>query len=110
MAAAMPLPVYDDAVLVRDGLTSALDESSYVASDDLYVPLQLVRARVHADITARLSRAARLLTFTPREPMPCLALAYDLYEDVGREQEVIDRNVVRHPGFVPAIPILVLSE
>jgi prophage DNA circulation protein len=110
MAAAMPLPVYDDALLVRDSLTAALDEASFVVADDVYVPLQVLRARVHADITARLSQAARLLTYTPRETIACLALVYDLYEDVDREQEVIDRNAIRHPGFVPAIPIRVLSE
>jgi prophage DNA circulation protein len=109
MASAMPLPVYDDAVLVRDSLAAALDEASFTASDAIYVPLQVLRARVHADITARLSQAARLRTFTPREPVSCLALVYDLYEDVDREQEVIDRNAIRHPGFVHAAPILALS-
>lgn len=110
MASAMPLPVYDDAVLVRDSLAAALEEASFTAADAVYVPLVTLRARVHADITARLNQAARLLTYTPREPMACLALAYDLYEDVAREQEIIDRNAVRHPGFVPATPIRVLSE
>jgi prophage DNA circulation protein len=110
MAAAMPLPVYDDAVLVRDSITSAMDDASFLVSDAVYVSLQVLRARIHADITARLSRSARLLTYTPREPMSCLAMAYDLYEDVAREQEVIDRNAIRHPGFVPAAPNRVLSE
>jgi len=110
MTAAMPLPVYDDAVLVRDSLTAALDEASFSVVDAVYVPLQILRARVHADVTARLSQAARLLTYTPREPMACLAIAYDLYEDVSREQEIIDRNTIRHPGFAPAVPLKVLSR
>lgn len=109
MVAAMPLPVFDDAVLVRDSLTAALDEASFSAADSAYTSLQVLRARVHADITGRLSQAARLLPFTPREPVACLALAYDRYEDVDREQEIIERNSIRHPGFVPAIPIRVLS-
>lgn len=109
MSAAMPMPVYDDAVLVRDSLAAALDEASFSASDEVYVRLQTLRARVHADITARLSQAARLLAYTPREPMPGLVLAYDLYEDVGREQELLDRNAIRHPGFLPAEPLKVLS-
>jgi len=110
MSAAMPLPVYEDAVLVRDSLAAGLDEASFAAPDVVYTALQVLRARMHADITGRLSQSARLLEHTPREPMSCLVLAYDLYEDVDREQEILDRNAVRHPGFVPAIPIKVLSE
>jgi prophage DNA circulation protein len=109
MSAAMALPVYDDAVLVRDSITAAIDEASFDAGDDVYIPLQVLRARVHADITARLSQAARLLDYTPREVLPALALVYELYEDVGRELELVERNALRHPGFVPARALKVLS-
>lgn len=110
MAAAGDLPVYDDAVLVRDSVTAAIEEASFDAADAVYVQLQLVRARVFADITARLRQAARLLEHTPREPIPGLVLAYDLYEDVARESEILERNAIRHPGFLPAIALKVLSE
>lgn len=110
MASAMPLPVYDDAVLVRDSVAAAVEAASLEASDPMYVALQVLRARSHADITARLSQSARLLQYTPREPMPGLAIAYDLYEDAARELELIERNAIRHPGFVPAQAVRVLSQ
>lgn len=109
MTAAMPMPVYDDAVLVRNSMTTALDDASGTAPDGVYVALQTLRARVHADITARLAGSARLLTFTPVDVLPALALAYDRYEDPERELEIIERNRLRHPGFVPAVPLRVLS-
>ncbi|WP_295379542.1 DNA circularization protein [uncultured Pseudacidovorax sp.] len=109
MTAAMSLPVYDDAAEVRDSVTTALDEATFTAPDRVYPQLVAVRAAVFADITARMSNAARLLTYTPRQPMPALVLTYDLYEDVDREQEIVDRNGIRHAGFLPARPLKVLS-
>jgi prophage DNA circulation protein len=46
---------------------------------------------------------------TPAEPLPALVLAYDLYEDVARDGEITARNKIRHPGFVPAEKLKVLS-
>lgn len=109
MSAVIVLPVYDDAVLVRDAVVAAIEEASFGAGDEIYVTLQVLRARVYADITARLSQAARLLDYTPRQVMPALVLAYDLYEDVGREAELVERNNIRHPGFLPVRPLKVLS-
>lgn len=109
MTASMELPVYDDAVLVRASVVGAIDEASLEAADDVYVPLQTLRARVHADLTARMTSTARLRAYTPREVMTGLALAYDLYEDVSRETELIERNAILHPGFLPARPLKVLS-
>lgn len=109
MTAAMPLPVYDDAVLVRDSVSAAVDDASFEAADPVYVPLQILRARVHADVSARMSQSARLLDYTPRAVIPGLALAYDLHEDATREAEIMERNAIRHPGFVPARALKVLS-
>lgn len=109
MTAAMPMPVYDDAVLVRSSVTVALDEASATASDPVYVAMQTLRAKVHADVTSRLVGSARLLTITPPEVLPALAIAYDRYENPERELELIERNRLRHPGFVPAVPLKVLS-
>lgn len=109
MAAAMPLPVYDDAVLVRESVAAAIEESTFEASDAVYVKLQVLRSRVHTDITGRMAQSARLLDYTPRLVMPGLALAYELHEDPSREVELVERNGLRHPGFMPARALRVLS-
>ncbi len=109
MTATMDLPIYDDAVKVRDDVTAALDNESLTVADPLYVALQDARAAVHADVTGRLSQSARLKTITPRSITPALVTAYDQFEDVSREGEIVDLNKIRRPGFVPVEPIKVLS-
>lgn len=109
MASSMVLPVHDDALRVREAVTSALDQASMNASDEAYQALQTLRSRVHADVTARLAGAARLVSYTPRDVLPAVVFAYDRYEDVDREQEIVERNRIRHPGFVPANPLWLLA-
>lgn len=109
MVAAMPLPVYDDAIVIKNELLATIDTEIETANDKTYLALKTLRSKTYADITARTQGAARLKNITPKEVMPALVLAYDLYEDTGRDGEIIERNKVRHPGFVPADTIKVLS-
>lgn len=106
----MPLPVYDDAVRNRDSLTGALEAESHAASDTLFPLLTDLRVKVWQDMTARSRDSARLATVTPAQVTPALALAYDLYEDAGRDAEIVARNRVAHPGFLPVAPLQVLSR
>ncbi|MFH1999959.1 MAG: DNA circulation protein, partial [Planctomycetota bacterium] len=48
----------------------------------------------------------------PPAVVSSLVLAYDMYEDLDREQEILDRNRnIHHPGFLPAGEVLeILSE
>lgn len=107
--ALMNLPVYDDAIALKTNLIAAIENEAAVASDNIYLPLTNLRTAVHADMTIKLEGAARLKVVNQKSIMPGLVLAYDLYEDVGRESEILSRNKIRHPGFVPAIDIKVLS-
>lgn len=105
----MPLPVYDDAIANRNTLTAALDAESLTAPDTVFTAITDLRTKVHQDITERGKGAARMRTVTMPEVRPSLVVAYDLYEDAGRESEIVSRNKVTHPLFVPAEPIKVLS-
>jgi prophage DNA circulation protein len=109
MSAAVPVRVYDDGVALRGSLTGALEAESYTANDTVYPALQDLRVKVHADLTARLRDSARLRDVVPREVVPALVMAYDLYEQPGRDEEIILRNRLRHPGFVPVEKMKVLS-
>ena len=109
MTATMELPVYDDALQIRAQLAGALDGEALTANDAAYVALQELRAKVHADVTNRLASSARLQTILPKTVSPALVLAYDQYEDVLREQQLVETNRLSRPGFVPAEPLKVLS-
>ncbi len=109
MVASMPLPVYDDAMLVKTELLNAIDAELETANDTAYLALKTLRRKTYADITARTQSSARMKNITPPDVLPALVLAYDLYEDTSRDAEITERNKVRHPGFVPATQIKVLS-
>ena len=99
-----------DAMLaVRDLILSALDAEMGVCGDATYDALQEARAAVYADITARAQSAVSLTTYTPVQTMPMLVIAYELYADATRDAEILLRNDIRHPGFVPPVPLSVLS-
>jgi prophage DNA circulation protein len=102
---------YDDQLAVRDDLIAAIDaESLRTSSDDAYNALQEARSRVWADMTTRSRDSARLTFVTPPVPLPALVLSYDLYEDATRDIEIVQRNRVNHPGFVPPRPLRVLTR
>ncbi len=102
--------VTSDAMLaVRDLILSVLDAEMGVCGDATYDALQEARAAVYADITARAQSAARLTTYRPVQTLPMLVIAYELYADATRDAEILLRNDIRHPGFVPPVPLSVLS-
>ena len=94
---------------VRDLMLSALDAEMGVCGDATYDALQEARAAVYADITARAQSAVSLTTYTPVQTLPMLVIAYELYADATRDAEILLRNDIRHPGFVPPVPLSVLG-
>lgn len=129
--------VYDDATGLRDQLCHALGQESLALSDFARVipigdaartatgqdatpsPLAALeavqtaladmRAAVWADLTLRSRDSARLKTVTLTESTPALVLAYDLYADANRQTEIIARNRVARPLFIPPSTIKVLA-
>jgi prophage DNA circulation protein len=101
---------YNDMIAVRDDLIATIDKESLTATDSVYEALQVARLAVWQDLTVRARDNARLTTLTPPEVLPALAIAYDYYEDAAREADIVARNGVRHPGFVPAEPMKVLTR
>jgi prophage DNA circulation protein len=103
--------VYDDTLALKNELAAALDAEMLLTTDDnLYQALGDARAAMWEDLTARSRDSARLSTITPPEVTPMLAIAYDYYEDAGRDGEIIARNKIHHPSFVPVKNLLVLSR
>ena len=100
-----------DALAVRDSLVDRLDAAAETASDEVYFALTNLRAVLVRDIGARAADLARLMQYTPGATMPAIVLAYRLYGDAERADEIVARNRVRHPGFVPGgQPLEVLSN
>jgi prophage DNA circulation protein len=102
--------IYDDVLALKNELAAALDAETLVTDDDdLYQALMEARAAMCRDLTERSRKSARLTTLTPADVLPMLVMAYDYYENAGRDAEITQRNKIRHPGFVPVAPLRVLS-
>ena len=99
----------DIVLSVRDALLAALDAEMGQCGDATYDALQDARAAVYADLTSRAQSAETLTTMTPAQTMPMLVVAFELYADATRDAEILLRNGIRHPSFVPPQPLSVLT-
>lgn len=102
-----------DAVDVRDVIADKLDVimEDATTSDDVFRSVQALRTQVVRSVPPDPVSLPNLVTVTPVVTQPALVLAYEIYEDASREEEIVMRNKVRHPGFVPgAEPLQVLTD
>ncbi|OGS90863.1 MAG: hypothetical protein A2Z95_06250 [Gallionellales bacterium GWA2_60_18] len=90
-----------EAVAVRDQLANALQTQAETAPDTVYFALTDLRVALVRDVGARAANLADLIGYTPTSTQPAIVLAYRLYGDPSRDAEIVARNRVRHPGFVP---------
>jgi prophage DNA circulation protein len=94
-------PTYEDAVASRDQLAAAIDRQADTASDAVYPALVDLRADLVAAVPGEDETLPHIATVVLGQTMPSLVVGYDLYDAPGRGAEVVSRNRVRHPGFVP---------
>lgn len=102
-------PARDDALAVRVSLLDALDEQMEAvdpvtgapASDDVYQALAALRAAVADDLRVRGARLPEVRNVTFGAVLPALVVAYRVHGNAARDAEIVDRNRIRHPGFVP---------
>src|SRR5262249_44660539 len=67
----------------------------------LYVALQALRGAVVAYLTQLIVDLAPVVTVTASQSMPALWWAWRLYQDPTRVIDLVQRNDVRHPSFMP---------
>lgn len=91
---------YQDAVLVRDTVVEALENQALNAPDAIYETLNDLRVAVIRDINTRGANLATVVPYTPKATLPALVIAHRVYGDAKRDEELIMRNRIPHPGFV----------
>lgn len=90
----------DDAEADRDDLIQRIDDERQTANDNVFTALTDARAAVVRAVPGD-ENLARVTTVTRKIATPAVVLAYDLYGDANRDQEILDRNPdQRHPGFL----------
>ncbi len=92
---------YDDAKARMEELADQMDAEAETAGDESYVALMDLRAAMVADITKRGANLARVRKITPGATIPALVLAHRLYGDATQAENIVARNRIAHPGFVP---------
>lgn len=92
---------YQAAIKVRAELIDRIDtESEATPNDEVYVTLSDLRTSVVQAVPNPEQDLARIVQYVPRETLPSLLVAYQIYGDAGRADEIATRNGPRHPGFL----------
>lgn len=110
-AAVFDWTVYDDAIAARDEIAEAIEvEELLPTASGEYDALVLVRVELVATIYELAEDLARLRDYRVTRVTSTLQMAWELYADAERADEIGDRNQIRHPGFVPPGVYRVLTE
>ena len=96
---------YDDAVTVRNKVVALLDNEITVAGDSgedaTFNALRNLRVAVVQDLNSRGATLSRIKTFKTPAPRPVGALAYSIYGDATRDDELLSQVDPIHPAFMP---------
>ncbi|AUH51215.1 hypothetical protein CXB49_10535 [Chromobacterium sp. ATCC 53434] len=94
----------------REVILDALNVELQAAPDTLYPAMQALRQAVARSLTARAPTLAELDIITTHATLPALVVAYQATGGVDVAEDLVARNGVRHPGFVPAGRLEVLRD
>ena len=105
----------DDASSVLENFVADTEEvelfEDIEPSDEIMQALRTTRENVVEYVREIILELPRMRTIRVPEHMPSRVLAYDLYEDLDRADEIVKKNKIPYPAFVPAGKDLkVLSE
>jgi prophage DNA circulation protein len=99
-------PNRTEALARRDQVAATIESEMLTAPDTSYRQLSALRSVVIKGLDVQAAQLPRLKKVTPITTRPALALAHDLYGDdpelaLSMTDDLVARNKVRHPGFVP---------
>ncbi|WP_122437109.1 DNA circularization protein [Pseudomonas viridiflava] len=104
------VPVADDVIELRDTLSAAIWDASLKADPEHYLALNTLRHALISHLNAVAASGVRLQDMQVSEPLPALVLAYRRFGDASRSHEVVQRNRIPHPGFVPPGTLKIAQE
>lgn len=119
ISATMEFDSADDALATRDTVLAQLDACMEATDpvtgapidDEVFDALRGLRAATAEDLRVRGAKLPKIARVTQSATLPASVVAYRLYGDASRADEIVARNKVRHPGFVPGgKPLEVLSD
>lgn len=104
------VPTAQQAVAWRDQLVEQIDAELEQTDPDVNTATSLARLRaaVVRDVAERAELLRQRSAYTPVAVLPALVLAHRIYQDARRADELVERNGVRHPAFVPVKTLEIL--
>ena len=112
-AASIKFSSKDDAVLFRDKLISEMDSEIIAAGDadqrESWAALTDLKAKVIEDLNQRAASLGSITEVDINENTPALVMANRIYGDATRTNEIVERNKIKHSGFIPVGFIEVIS-
>jgi len=101
---------YTEAITARKVLLDKIDVlAGETTNDTVYEQFRAVRQTVAIAIPADEVSLPRITIIKTKQDTPSLVLAYDVYGDVSKEADIIARNNVRNPCFIPGGEVTVLE-
>ena len=98
-----------EAAQLRDAYMDALDAAMPGMADDVYAACADLRAKTLEALAIAARSAPQVITRTPARVLPSLALAYAFSGIASDPGDLVPRNGIVHPGFVPVMPLEVLT-
>lgn len=112
LSASVDYESLDEALALRGALAEVIDglELREGTADAEFHALEELRAALFGAVPPADQDLPHLAQYTPARTLPSLVIAYGLYGDRDRAGEIVARNRIRRPGFVPGgEPLEVLS-
>lgn len=101
--AALTFVSRQDVDALKQQLQQPFQDAEEIAADDMDQATFAALIALHGAVTNHLVATARplprMLNFQFYEPLPSLVMAYRLYGDAGRADELREENKVVHPAF-----------
>lgn len=91
----------DDATTIRTSITDPIDATmEKTTNDNTYSQLSDLRTQLVKSIPPPDEDLASVSSIKNQVTLPSLVVAYDLYQGVDLESDIINRNKIIHPGFL----------
>jgi prophage DNA circulation protein len=104
------VPATDDVLALRDAISAEIWDAQLLAPYEHFQRLDVARKLVRAHLAEVARAGVQLIEVTPKQTLPAVVLAYQQFGDASRAAEIVTRNGVQHPGFVPPLPLQVAQE
>jgi prophage DNA circulation protein len=92
----------DKAIEIRDSVAESLDAIAEDAADEVYAALMDLKAALSNQLSSVAATLPELITVPVTNPIPSLALTYDIYGSIDNETDLIFRNNIAEPHMVPS--------